>query len=66
MRISTNRSEEGFKGLVDLAGGDIKLVLEALEPSADGSPVTYEEAINRIVERRIALKGKNLTTVTPL
>ncbi|WP_233343593.1 hypothetical protein [Burkholderia cepacia] len=66
MRISTNRSEEGFKGLVDLAGGDIKLVLEALEPFADGSPVTYEEAVNRIVERRIALKGKNLTTVTPL
>ncbi|QVN19585.1 hypothetical protein [Burkholderia pyrrocinia] len=66
MRISTNRSEEGFKGLVDLAGGDIKLVLEALEPLADGSPVTYEEAVNRIVERRIALKGKNLTTVTPL
>lgn len=64
MRMSTNRSEEGFKGLVDLAGGDMKLVLEALEPDENGSPVSYETAVNRIVELRI--ERRNLTVVAPL
>lgn len=66
MRMSTDRSEEGFKGLVDLAGGDIKLVLEALEPLENGAPVTYKEAVKRIVHARIAREGKNLTVVAPI
>jgi hypothetical protein len=66
MRMSTDRSEEGFKGLVDLAGGDMKLVMEALEPLENGVAVTYEKAVDRIVQARIAREGKNLTVVTPI
>ncbi|MBN3777951.1 hypothetical protein G3O06_10335 [Burkholderia sp. Ac-20345] len=64
--MSTDQSEEGFKGLVDLAGGDIKLVLAALEPLENGEPVTYEQAVDRIVQVRIAREGKNLTVVADL
>ncbi|WP_321899115.1 hypothetical protein [Paraburkholderia heleia] len=63
MRISTDRSEAGFKGLVELAAGDMSLVMEALEPRDGEGPVTYEDAVNYIVKTRI--RRKNLTVVAP-
>lgn len=48
MRMSTSRSEEGFRGLLNLAGGRFSLVMAALEPDEQGRPVSYATAIERI------------------
>jgi hypothetical protein len=63
--MSTDTSEEGLRGLVDLAGGDLKMAIAALEPHTDGTPVTYEEAVDRVVKARIA-QHRNLTIIAPL
>lgn len=67
MRMSTDISEEAYAGLLDLAAGDAKRVMKALEPDPDGRPVTFEEALDRIVKSRIAFEraayAHNLTKV---
>jgi hypothetical protein len=40
-------------GLYVLSGGDWKMVLRALEPHEDGTPVTFQEACDKIVDERI-------------
>jgi hypothetical protein len=72
MRMSTDRGEEAYAGLLALAGGDSKLVVRALQPAADGTPVSFEEAAKRVVELRLAAdqeqlqRANQLTTVMPL
>ncbi len=53
MRISNDTSEESYAAFLDLAGGNSALVMKALEPHADGTPVTFEEALDRIVDLRL-------------
>ncbi|MBB5448084.1 MULTISPECIES: hypothetical protein [unclassified Paraburkholderia] len=68
MRVSTDVSEEAWAGLLDLAGGDAKLVMKALEPDANGDPVKFEDALQRIVQMRLeldrAVYAHNLTKVS--
>ncbi|SAL01987.1 hypothetical protein [Caballeronia ptereochthonis] len=54
MQISTGFTEEAYKRLLDFAGQDPQKVLKALEPAPDGTLPSFEDALRKIVDLRVA------------